>query len=171
MLIYDPALDPYHSAVRILAILISATDKRIVDLSIDTTRIADYFLVYPYKLLSFKFPNEYRSIRSAVKETKNPYRHALGNRTSFEKMRPIFLAALSGLVAADLVNVDKLKRGIISLSGKCMPEDLVAAVSRFQKRQTTVGQFLLSNFLELPSHGKNGLKHRSGLIEYRYDLV
>lgn len=170
MLIYDPALDPYHSAVRILAILKSATD-RVVDLPIDTARITDYFLVYPYKLLSFKFPSEYRAMRSAVKETENPYRHALGNRAPFEKMRPIFFTALSGLVAADIINADQLKRGIISLSGKSIPDDLAAAISRFQKRQTTVGQFLLSDFLELPAHGNNGLKHRSGLIEFRYDPV
>lgn len=170
MLIYDQALDPYHSAVRILTIITSA-NKKLGELSIDAVRITDYFLVYPYNLLSFRFPNEHRTIRSAVKKAENPYRNALGNRTSFERMRPIFFAALDGLAAANLINLEQLKRGIISPYPDNMPDDLAVAISRFYKRQTTVGQFLLSDFLELPAHGNNGLKHRSGLIEYRYDPV
>lgn len=43
MLIYDPALDPYHTAVRILVISISAT-ARGAELTVDAARIADYFL-------------------------------------------------------------------------------------------------------------------------------
>ena len=77
MLIYDPALDPYHSAIRILAIAMSSAKRRI-ELSIDAARIADYFLVYPYKMIGFRFPAEFRTMRAAVKETKNHYRHALG---------------------------------------------------------------------------------------------
>jgi len=95
MLIYDPALDPYHTAVRILVISISAT-ARGAELTVDAARIADYFLAYPYKMASFKFPAEFKSLRAAVKETQNPYRHANGDRAVFERMRPIFLLRLPG---------------------------------------------------------------------------
>ncbi|WP_143752283.1 ABC-three component system middle component 5 [Burkholderia sp. SRS-W-2-2016] len=168
MLIYEPALDPYHGAIRILAVAKSSSRINI-NLSIDAARIADYFLVYPYKMLSFTFPAEYRSMRTAAKDTENPYRSTSGNRTAFERMRPIFFAALSGLVAANLLDADLLKRGILSLSGNDLPADLAAAVARFQDRQTVVGKFVLSDFLKLPVNGNNGLKHRSGLIEHRYD--
>ena len=170
MLIYDPALDPYHSAIRILAIAMSSA-KREIELSIDAARIADYFLVYPYKMISFKFPNEFRTMRTAVKEAENPYRHATGNRAAFERMRPIFFAALSGLVAANLVDVSGLKRGILVLTENDVPDDLAAAVDRFQERQTVVGKFVLSDLLSMPANGDNGLKHRSNLIEHRYDIA
>ena len=114
MLIYDPALDPYHSAIRILAIAISST-KWQIELSIDAARIADYFLAYPYKMINFKFPAEFRTMRSAVKDTENPYRYASGTRVAFERMRPIFFAALSGLVAANLIDGAGLKRGVLVL--------------------------------------------------------
>lgn len=170
MLIYDPALDPYHSAIRILAIAMSSAKRRI-ELSIDAARIADYFLVYPYKLIGFKFPAEFRTMRAAVKETENPYRHASGTRVAFERMRPIFFAALSGLVAANLIDVAGLKRGILALAESDMPDDLAAAVARFQERQTVVGKYVLSDLLAIPTNGDNGLKHRSNLIEHRYDIA
>lgn len=170
MLIYDPALDPYHSAIRILAITISSTSQQI-ELSIDAARIADYFLVYPYKMISFKFPKEFRTMRAAVKDAENPYRHATGNRAAFERMRPIFFASLSGLVAANLVDLPSLKRGILALTENDMPDDLAAAVDRFQVRQTEVGKFVLSDLLSIPANGDNGLKYRSNLIEHRYDIA
>jgi hypothetical protein len=170
MLIYDPALDPYHSAIRILTIAIAAQSKAI-ELTLDAARIADYFLVYPAKIINFTFPAQLKSLRAAAKELENPYRQTLGNRATFEKMRPIFLSALSGLVAAGFIDEDGLKRGVLKLSNKNIPEDLAAAVNRFQIRQTTVGEFVLSDMLAIRPNGDNGLKHRSKLIEHRYDIV
>lgn len=170
MLIYDPALDPYHSAIRVLTIAIAAENKAI-ELTLDAARIADYFLVYPAKIINFTFPAQLKSLRAAAKELENPYRQTLGNRATFEKMRPIFLSALSGLVAAGFIDEDALKRGVLKPSNMELPEDLAAAVNRFQIRQTTVGKFVLSDMLAMRPNGDNGLKHRSKLIEHRYDIV
>lgn len=168
MLIYDPALDPYHSAIRILAIAKSSVERGI-ELTVDAARIADYFLVYPYKLIGFRFPSEFKGIRAAAKAAENPYRHALGSRAVFERMRPIFFAALSGLVASEFVDVDELRRGILALTDRDVPNDLAEAVATFQVRQSTVGKFVLSDLIAIPPNGDNGLKHRSSLIEHRYD--
>jgi len=170
MLIYDPALDPYHSAIRILTIAIAAKKKQI-ELSLDAARIADYFLVYPSKIINFTFPAQFKSIRTAAKEAENPYRQTLGNKATFERMKPIFLSALSGLVAAGFVDEDKLKRGVLAPLDVDMPEDLVAALDRFQIRQAAVGSFVLSDMIAMHPNGDNGLKHRSKLIEHRYDIV
>jgi hypothetical protein len=170
MLIYDPALDPYHSAVRILSILLAAAQREIV-VSVDAARIADYFLVYPYKIRSFRLPTDFKDIRKAATESDNPYRRSTGARAAFERMRPIFFSALTGLVAAGLVDEEALKDGPLSLSRTDLPPDLLAAIERFQGRQTKVGHFVLSELIRIPSNGINGLKDRSGLIEFRYDIA
>lgn len=170
MLIYDPALDPYHSAIRILTIAIAAKKKQI-ELSLDAARIADYFLVYPSKIVNFTFPAQFKSIRTAAKEAENPYRQTLGNKATFERMKPIFLSALSGLVAAGFVDEGELKRGVVTPLDVDIPEDLAAALNRFQVRQTAVGSFVLSDMIAMRANGDNGLKHRSKLIEHRYDTV
>lgn len=170
MLIYDPALDPYHSSVRILAIASSSAEANI-ELALDAARIIDYFLVYPSKLLNFRLPKEHRVIRTDAKAHENPYRHAIGMRTSFERIRPVFFAALNGLVAAKLIDFDAMKRGILRLSEQGLPEDLAVAVSRFRTRQSPVGKFILSTMITIPVNGIDGLKHRSSLLEHRYDTV
>ncbi|MCZ8403614.1 hypothetical protein O9570_19325 [Achromobacter xylosoxidans] len=168
MLIYDPALDPYHGAVRLLTLVTAASEQKI-DLTLDAARLADYFLVYPYKLHAFRFPDEFKSMRTAVKEAENPYRNASGNRVAFERMRPIFLSTLSGLAAAAIIDDDKVKQGLIRRSHKMLPPELVSAIQHFRQRQSAVGNFVLSKFISIPTNGKDGLKHRSGLLEYRYD--
>lgn len=170
MLIYDPALDPYHCAIRVLAIAESAGNKAI-ELTLDAARIADYFLVYPAKLVSFRFPDEFKSVRADAKLAENPYRQASGNRATFERMRPIFFAALSGLVAAGFVDGAAVREGTLLRTSEVLPETLAAAVDRFQTRQPSAGSFVLSGLLEISPNGKDGLKHRSGLIEHRYDIV
>jgi hypothetical protein len=170
MLIYDPALDPYHSAIRILAVSESAQGQG-VSLSIDAARIADFFLVYPAKIANFTFPAEFKGMRAAAKEAENPYRQALGNRAAFERMRPIFFSALSGLVANGFVDQDELNRGVLVRTARELPEALDAAVSQFEARQTAVGRFVLSDLLTIKPNGQNGLKHRSKLLEHRYDIV
>ena len=170
MLIYDPALDPYHSAIRILSVALAASQRQI-SLSLDAARIADYFLVYPSKIINFTFPVEFKAIRTAAKEAENPYRQVLGSRAAFERMRPIFFSALSGLVAAGFINSEALKRGELLLTDEDMPDDLAAAVNRFRIRQTDVGKFVLSDLIAIKPNGHNGLKHRSKLLEHRYDIV
>lgn len=169
MLIYDPALDPYHTSIRLLTIARAAQIIK-KEITLDTVRIADYFLVYPTKLLSFRMPQDHIQIRAAAKLLENPYRHAAGMKTSFERMRPIFFATLSGLAAAELIDVNDLKRGVLSLSASPQPQDLEAAVQRFEIRQNTVGKFVLKKLVAMNPNGQNGLKHRSGLLEHRYDI-
>lgn len=170
MLIYDPAFDPYHNAVRILAIA-KAAQSRQAEVSVDAARIADYFLVYPYKIRSFRLPPDFSSLRKAANDSDNPYRRATGSRATFERMRPVFFSALTGLVAAGLLDGEALKGRLISLASSPWPDNLTAAVSQFDSRQTTVGRFILSDFLAMPPNGVGGLKDRSGLIEHRYDIA
>lgn len=170
MLIYDQALDPYHTSIRLMAIL-DAASERSIPLSVDAARIADYFLVYPSKMEDFTFPTEFRNIRAAVKESGNPYRNAPGIRAAFERMRPVFAAALSGLIAKKYVKEDGFSSGLIQPTGTAIPELLQVAVNRFRVRQTAVGKYILSDLLDIPAQGEKGLKRRSRLIEYRYDIA
>lgn len=170
MLIYDQALDPYHTSIRLMA-LSNAAKERSTTLSVDAARIADYFLVHPFKMRDFVFSAEFRNIRAAVKESENPYRNAPGMRATFERMRPIFVSALSGLIAKEYVKEDAFGSGVIRLAEVTIPDALQATIDKFRARQTTVGKFILSDFLDIPANGEKGLKHRSHLIEYRYDIA
>lgn len=169
MLIYEPAFDPYHSAVRILAMAQNSA-KLGAQVAIDAIRIADHYLVYPAALNQFRFPSEFRAIRKLVRDAENPYRTS-GGKAVFERMQPIFLAALSSLAAKGLVDGEALKQGVIVASEIENSSDLTVAINRFQQRQTKIGEFILKDLLLIPTNGAGGLKDRSGLIEYKYDVA
>lgn len=166
MLIYDPNRDPYHCAIRILAVL---DNRALQALPIESVRIADYYLAYPSKIADIRLPQQFRYIRTQAKKLTNPYRHPLGIKASFERLRPIFLAAASGLVAAGFVDEVEFKNGQLKATDKSLPEALRAAVSSFLARESDVRKFVVSQLLEIPLLGNDGLKHRSGLAEHRYD--
>jgi hypothetical protein len=170
MLIYDYALDPYHCAIRILTICTYGNaEKRLFQ--VDSVRILDYFLVYPSKLASSRLPLEHKSIRKQVRDIENPYRHSPGKRAAFERMKSIFHAASSGLGAAGMIDIDLLERGILKLNPNNIPPEMESAVHRFKARQSTVGNFILAVLSAYPVNGADGLKNRSGLLEYRYDIA
>jgi hypothetical protein len=165
MLIYDPTVDPYHCAIRILAIIEHGATS---ELHVDSVRIADYYLAYPSKVADIRLPNHQRGIRKQSKLLATPYRNPFEAKSTFERMRPIFQAALSCLVAAGYLDAEKLKRGLVA-RGASLPDDLSVAVSGFLVRQSLIREFVIKELTTIPLLGANGLKDRSGLLEYRYD--
>lgn len=170
MLIYDYALDPYHCAIRIITLCLFS-ESAIDNLDAEHARILDYYLVYPSKIEAARLPPELKSIRTAAKAAANPYRNSPSKRSAFERMKPVFYSAASGLAAAGYLNITLYERGILSCSSHDVPEELLAAAQRFRARQSKIGNFIFSDLLSLPLNGADGLKHRTGLLEHRYDIV
>lgn len=169
MLIYEPALDPFHSAVRILAIAQNSAELGL-QVTIDAVRIADHYLSYPSALNQFRFPSELRSIRKLLRGTENPYR-TNGGKAVFERIHPIFSTALSSLSAQGYIDCEALKQGVIIASELDSSSDLSVSINRFRQRQTEIGKFVLNSLLSIPANGAGGLKDRSGLIEHKYDVA
>ena len=165
MLIYDPTVDPYHCAIRVLAI----TGGSSSELPLDAVRIADFYLAYPSKITNIRLLSHQRGIRKTSQSLSTPYRNPLEAKSTFERMRPIFHAATSCLVAAGFLDAEKLKIGVITRGPSALPEDLVVAVTNFLKRHSSVREFVIRELTTIPLLGSNGLKDRTGLMEYRYD--
>lgn len=170
MLIYDYALDPYHCAIRLLAICLCQEKRRDSSLSLEKARILDYYLVYPSKLAAVRLPIEHKAMRTAANQAINPYRHSPSKRAAFDRMRPIFYAAASALAAVGYIDSDAFAQGFLKFSNIKFPPELSAAIDRYNKRQSSVGNFVISVLSEIPLNGIDGLKHRTGLLEHRYDI-
>lgn len=165
MLIYDPTVDPYHCAIRVLAVLENANSP----LPVDSVRIADYYLAYPAALSTMRLPSDVRTIRKLAKALVSPYRNPLAGRSTFERARPIFQAAMSSLVAVNLIDGELLRTGMLVRSNHELPEELSRTISGFMQRQQQIRRFVVTDLVCIPLLGSNGLKDRSGLMEHRYD--
>lgn len=167
MLIYDPALDSYHTAIRILSIL----DKNIEGLEIDLVRILDFYLAYPSKVQEIRLPTQFRYAKKEAGRINTVYRKPPSGKTQFERMKPVFVAALHGLVAAGFLNTNFIKNGILLINFEKIPTDLRIAMQAFVSRQQTIKTFIIESLPTISLYGAGGLKERTGLLDFKYDIV
>lgn len=168
MLTYDPTLDPYHCAIRILTVLENGS---IPDLPIDSVRIAEFYLAYPSKVAEMRLPSRMVKIRKFARELATPYRNPFGLKSTFERMNPIFQAAVSTLAAARYLNPDRMKQGFLQRTEMSLPPDLQTVIRKYVARAPEIREFIAKDLTAIPLLGSDGLKDRSGLLEYRYDPI
>lgn len=149
-----------------------AADEQKIDYQ--KLRIVDFFLCFPWLIKEItasrsikNFAKRKNSILKAYIATK--YDVTPAPRTLFARIEPIQMAALGGLISAGVasgsrdaavrIDVDALSSGLNSLTAK------------FNDNNRELVEFLSQELIKLPYAGDGGLKHRSGLDEYRYDNI
>lgn len=80
-------------------------------------------------------------------------------------------AALQTLVLKGLLDADAFTCGLFAMTAKPLPADLTARIADSNLKQHDLMEFLCVRLDNIPYDGVNGLKHRTHLGEYRYDIV
>jgi hypothetical protein len=75
------------------------------------------------------------------------------------------------LAAAGFIVVNDLKRGAITRTALSLPQELEARCKRLRSAESAFFSHIMNALLEFPLYGENGIKARSGLLEYRYDNI
>jgi hypothetical protein len=166
MLVYHPAYDAHHCLFRLVTILESRQS-----IEIDRLRILDFVLCFPAVIDAFKLPQNAASIRKAAKLSKNVYRTPLNLRTTFGSLSASQDGALACLAAAGFVSKEGLASGLAVRTPTAVPAELLQHCNKLRNHETLFFMQILPLFIEIPLLGHNGLKARSGLLEYRYDSV
>ncbi len=166
---YHPAYDPYHTAFRLLR-LFACKPKETFE--IDSLRILDFYLAFP------RLAGDIDGVKILVKkyglmEWPSTYGAQPSASVIFNQMKPIQDAAIQTLYQQNIVDFDKdsLLHGDVSLSENGIPRGLVPVLVERNKSERPLIQFLMELLLKYPLDGHNGLKHRTGLMEYRYDYA
>lgn len=166
MLIYHPAFDAYHCVFRFLAI----TDSlRPVELS--KLRLLDYLLCFPAELSATQLPQEHIEFKKLARAAKNPYRGPVSSNRVFRDMEPIQLSAARMLAASNILDAEQLTLGIALRTTNKLPGDLSTKVRSFRTSSQPLVSFIIDKLSEVPLSGVGGLKQRTGLMEYRYDVA
>jgi hypothetical protein len=168
VLIYDPALDPYHAAVRMLGILaLSGRDS----LSAEAVQIIDTVLLYPALLLATTMPKGSANLRKSATVRLNPFRQPPASRPAIDSIQAIQRAAASTLAAAGVLDLARLKLGDISKVQKTIPASLGSAVEHYANTDREYKELTIKALSSIPVRGRDGLKQRTHLMDYRYDQV
>ena len=81
------------------------------------------------------------------------------------------VAALETLAAQHLIDPDSLESGLFCTSPTSIPETIAKRIKEANKNESQLMAFLKVLASEYALSGENGLKHRTGLMEHRYDAV
>jgi hypothetical protein len=166
VLIYHPAFDGYHCIFRML--LIAGFVK---NLEIDKARILDFYLVFPGTVKSVRLPDNLRELRTQAKVAANPYRDPVNSASTFIEMRHIQEEALRSIAASGLIDIEAFAAGYVIRTNRPLPESLEARLRDFVDANKPIAEGVLTGLSQIPLLGQNGLKDRSQLMEYRYDLA
>lgn len=167
---YQASFDPYHTIFRFFQI------SYIVDyaeLPIDTLRIIDYFLSFPYRLRMFSYKAEHRSYREIHKayEKLKPYGDQPDDIIVFKRMEHSQKAALTTMSKAGFIDSKSYIDGRVVFTDQRLSKELSSRIKEICSSNTELYSLLKLLVSNYQLTGNNGLKKRSKLMEYRYDLV
>lgn len=166
MLIYHPALDAYHCVFRMLAITQSLARLEFLKL-----RILDFYMCFPAEVAAVQLPEEHIDIKKVAKASKNEYRGPISSLRTFQDMEPIHVSSGRLLAASGLFDLEQFELGIVLRTNSKLPESLATAISEMQASDGELRKYILTKMSEIPLSGIGGLKKRTGLMEYRYDVA
>ena len=171
-LVYEPAFDALHGMFRALRLLDGVVSGARV--SCELFRILDYYLLFPERVGDIRLRPEHRRRKTNV--TKAGPRIPLygprpDDRSLLHRMRSFQVAALESLISAGYLSVDAYAEGWVEAGLGIVPPALKSKIETANASETALVELLRTLSQDYLLDGENGLKARTGLMEYRYDAV
>lgn len=168
MLIYHPVYDLNHSLFRALMILEASEHAEI---HLDLFRIIDFYTVFPHLIKEIKpFPMELKKYKKVLKLIPEPYER-IGNikRIMFE-LEAVQTTALQNLLAKGFIDLEAFKAKRVRRSEVELSLNLAQEINENNTAKSEWFRMLVNNLCDVEVKGKAGLKSRTGLMEFRYDM-
>lgn len=171
MIIYNQALDLYHTIFRLVHFLDKFENKSVIE--VERLRIWDFYLLFPSKIHEIRLKKNESDIRKLrkqfIKDSKNPYDQISDNRKIFEKIKPYQLAALNCIASYGIIDKSFLSQQRISLINKEILSQFVKNFEELPPKERNVIALMTSHFNQISLFGTDGLKQRTNLLESKYD--
>ena len=167
MIIYHPAYDFNHCAFRFITLLSAIKEHKI---NWETMQILDFYYVFPHLLADIRLPRNPIATKQKLKKIIPETYESLPNpRQQMFELKALQNETARALVAKGLIDKNLYLKNIIKLHAERVPETLHEQIIKNEKRETEWFQLLVEVLAKYPINGKNGLKHRTQLLEFRYD--
>jgi hypothetical protein len=171
MIIYNQALDLYHTIFRLLHFLNKFENG--TQIEIERIRIWDFYLLFPYKVHDIRLKKEESDIRKIrkeyIKDSKNPYERISQERKIFEKLKPYQMAAINCIASYGIIDKSSLSQERILIINKEIITEFVKNFEDLTPKEKNVIALMTSHFFQVTLFGTDGLKSRTNLIESKYD--
>lgn len=171
MISYQPALDRYHTVFRLWALV--GEIAACLPVEVEKIRILDFYIAFPFRLEAFSFKQGQTSWRKVGKAYRSiqPYGGIPDDTSLFLRMAPVQALAIDTLAAHGLIDADALKQGVVLLGEVETPDVLKQSIVTYVEENAALFEAVKVLACEYALLGNDGLKRRSGLMEYKYDAA
>lgn len=166
MLIYNPIFDLYHCVFRQMQILSNVKDE----ISFEKLRILDFYLAFPTEILRMRLPKEASKYRKYFRQLENPYEIIIDHKRLFSKMEPYQISANKFLLASGLIEKGKLGENFVKRTNQSFPSELATQIELRNKENELLLNIITQFLMKTELNGPDGLKARTNIMEYKYDL-
>lgn len=168
MLLYHPATDFYHCWMRFASVLCKCKED---GTEFDRIRIIDFYLCFPLEINECKLPAAHSAaLRKKIKQIPKSYEDHNSIKQAFSQMSKIQWQVAMDMVAKGVVQRDMCREGILVPNSESPASYLLQSVAQeWEARNEDWHRLAINVLLSMPLNGKDGLKSRSGLMEFRYD--
>ncbi|WP_031371022.1 ABC-three component system middle component 5 [Lysobacter antibioticus] len=169
-LTFQPAFDVFHTEFRFLRL------RRLMESGIawhyDQLRIADFYMLFFFRLQDVRLARQHTSIKKfAHKVGEGRYERQPDNALIFGRMERIQRAAIGTLIAKEFFDAESFKNELVVETDLVEPEAVSQRIDAINRQETEIMQFIQVLIADYALLGPNGLKDRTGLLEYRYDAI
>ncbi len=165
---YHPAQDINHCIYRLILIL---EKSKHLSINVDTYRILDFYTLFPYLLKLIKpLPQVLSKHRSKFKDIQEPYESLINTKRILFELEVLQSVCIQNLLAKNLLDKTAYEKGFLKRSNVELPEQLQNELQVARLANEEWFMVLVDELPQAKFKGNAGLKARTGLMEYRYDL-
>lgn len=169
-LAFQPAFDVFHTEFRFIRL--RRLMRSDAPMHYDQLRIADFYLLFFFRLQDVRLSSKHRSIKRFARELgEQRYENQPDDQLVFNRMEPIQRVAMETLLLKKLFDAESFKRGFVIETETTESAALSKRVDEINYREIRIMEAINSLLTDYDLLGPNGLKARTGLLEFRYDAI
>lgn len=164
---YHPVHDANHCVFRALLILEHTVHESI---DLELYQLLDFYILFPHllKLIS-PLPAELRDYKRLLSKIPDPYESMRNTKRIMYELESIQTVAIHNLLAKQLIDFDSFKSKQLRRTSESIPKNLNTAIQSSEQVGDEWFRMVVNELPMINFGGKNGLKKRTGLMEFRYD--
>jgi hypothetical protein len=166
MLVYHPALDVHHCMLRLLRLLRSHPQKRML---VDQLRILDFYLLFPHLLANVSVLRGQVAKKNKFAKRANRYNRVPSPKLLMTRLKEVQTVTLFALAAKSLIDESRLSEQEVILLEPNLNKDVLVLLESQTAEEEEISSYLATELSKIPLGGEAGLKSRTGLLEHRYD--